>query len=111
MISSNQNKDISLSNNNTKFTELVEVNSNDNTEYINLNNSGITSTSEHTDINDDEDFKKLKEQFNNTLIKDKTLTKEKTIKYRKGNLHTFLYDNKGNPRIVIGPDCKNIYFY
>ena len=111
MISSNQNKDISLSNNNTKFTELVEVNSNDNAEYINLNNSGITSTSEHTDINDDEDFKKLKEQFNNTLIKDKTLTKEKNIKYRKGNLHTFLYDNKGNPRIVIGPDCKNLYFY
>ena len=111
MISSNQKKDISFSNNNTKFTELVEVSSNDNTEYSNLNNSEITPSSEHKDINDDEDFKNLKEQFNNTLIKNKALTKEKTIKYRKGNLHTFLYDNKGNPRIVIGPDCKNISIY
>jgi len=111
MISSNQNKDISLSNNNTKLTELVEVNSNDNTEYTNINNSEISSSFEHTDINDDEDFTNLKEQFNNTLVKDKTLIKEKTIKYRKGNLHTFFYDNKGNPRIVIGPDCKNISIY
>ena len=28
------------------------------------------------------------------------------IKYRTGNLYTFFYDEKGIPKIVIGPDCK-----
>ena len=39
----------------------------------------------------------------NTYIK--ILNESKNIRY------IALYDNKGNPRIVIGPDCKNLYFY
>ena len=33
--------------------------------------------------------------------------KKKPHYWDKGNLHLFLYDKNGVPRIVIGPDCKN----
>ena len=113
---SNQNFDISLTNNNSQETELVEVNSNNSidkkTGYSNLSTSEISSSTDFGEnIDNEEDIKNLKDQFKDSINKDNLIVKKienkKTIKYRKGNLHTFFYNNKGNPRIVIGQDCKN----
>ena len=118
MSSLSQNYDISLTENNeSKETELVEVNSKNSTAkdsgYSHLNNveneTISTEYAENSDNNDD--FTDLKEHFNNSIIINKPLVNEpeKKIKYRKGNLHTFFYDCNGIPKIVIGPDCKFFY--
>ena len=115
MNSKNQSYDISSTNNNAiNETELVEVNPNNLTgkdsgySTLNSNENEIASSTEYTENNDiNEDFKELKEQFNNSKIINNPLMNNesgKKIKYRKGNLHTFLYDENGIPRIVIGPD-------
>jgi len=58
---------------------------------------------------------KSEEDWKN-IIKSKQVLKlresfsdKKITKYRKGKLHTFFYDKNGNPRIVIGPDCKYVF--
>lgn len=117
MTSNNQNYDISLNNNNNnnevQETELVEVNTNNSSDkksgYSFLDNSENTSSTEYVENNDNiDDFTELKKQFNNSKVISNPLVKKSSpkqkIKYRKGNLHTFLYDENGIPRIVIGPD-------
>ncbi len=112
MTSSSQKYDIlSSSNNHLNETELVEVNQSNltgkNSEYSNLNSiEKETEFEENKDIN--EDFKDLKEQFNNSAIINSPLVKKDSgkIKFRKGNLHIYFYDKNGIPLIVIGPDCK-----
>ena len=82
--------------------------------YSNLDNNeneeGIISTEIGENANNRIDLNDLKEQFNNFGIINNPLvvkkTSKKDIKYRKGNLFIFFYDNKGIPKIVIGPDCK-----
>ena len=110
MNSNSQNYDISTSSNNQlNETELVEVNPNNLTGkdsgYSNLN-SNENEVENESDIN--EDFKDLKEQFNNSTIIHNPLVKKDSgkINFRKGNLHICLYDKNGIPKIVIGPDCK-----
>ena len=121
MSSNTQNYDISYKKKSeTNETEMVEVNSNNikgkdsGYSHLNINeneneNENSIST-EYLENNDNEDFNDLKEQFNDSTIINNPLVKQneniKQIKYRKGNLHTFFYNNKGIPRIVIGPDCK-----
>ena len=122
MNSNNQSYDISSINNNAaNETELVEVNPNNLTgkdsgySTLNSNENEIASSTEYTENNDvNEDFKDLKEQFNNSKIINNPLVNNesrKKIKYRKGNLHTFFYGKNGLPKIVIGPDCKYDTFY
>ena len=108
MTSKYQNYDISLSNNDdSNQTELVNVKNNN-------SNSELTSSTEYEENNDNsEDFTELKHQFNNSVVVSNPLVKKKEtkkkIKYRKGNLHTFFYDENGLPRIVIGPDWGTPY--
>ena len=112
MISNSQNYDIlSSSSNQLNETELVEVNPKNltgkNSGYSNLNsNENETEFGENNSIN--EDYKDLKEQFNNSTIINNPLIKKDSgkIKFRKGNLHICFYDENGKPKIVIGPDCK-----
>ena len=123
MSSNNKSLDISLENNKRSHeTELVEVNSDNlnrkDSEYSHLNNSesDATISTEFAENNDNsEDFTELKEQFNNSeKIHNPLVVKkdpEKKIKYRKGRLHTFFYNKKGVPKIVIGPDCKYLIKY
>jgi hypothetical protein len=123
MSSNNKNFDISLENNKGSHeTELVEVNPNNLTgkesgySYLNNNESEGTISTEFAENNDNsEDFTELKEQFNNSVkIKNPLVVKkesQKEIKYRKGRLHTFFYDKRGVPKIVLGPDCKCLLKY
>ena len=115
MTSKYQNYDISLTNNDElNQTELVDVKNN-------KSNSELTSSTEYEENNDNsEDFTELKHQFNNSVVVGNPLVlkkeTKKKIKYRKGNLHTFFYDENGLPRIVIGPDwgyslCMHIFTF
>lgn len=104
--------DNSLNNDDSPQTELVEVNFNifinKNNNYYKINNNEITSSTECEENYDkDEDFNRLKEQFNNSEIIDKNFEhkNQKSLKYRKGNLN-IIYNKKGKPLIVLGPDCK-----
>ena len=119
MASNNQNFDISLENNKiSNETELVEVNNNQlinkDSGYSHLNSNeneeAIISTEYAESTENSADLSELKEQFNNSGIINNPLVVKKIskreIKYRKGNLFTFFYDNNGIPKIVIGPDCK-----
>lgn len=108
--------DISLNNDDSPQTELVEVNLNSvngkKNNYSNLLNDEIKSSIESKENYDnDEDFYKLKEQFNSSEIIDKNLElkNQKSIKYRKGNLY-IIYNKKRKAIIVIGPDCKFLFF-
>jgi len=47
---------------------------------------------------------------NESYCKDIISFVQEEINYRKGNLQTFFYDMNGVPKIVIGPDCKYIYY-
>lgn len=123
MSSINSNFDISLENNKiSNETELVEVNNNNHivnkdSGYSHLNSNENEETiisSKYTENTDNStDFSDLKEQFDNSGIINNPLVVKKIskreIKYRKGNLFIFFYDNKGIPKIVIGPDCKYQY--
>ena len=103
MISNNKSYDISLSKEDFPQTELIN--------YSNINNSEKTSDTEFNENYDnDEDLNNLKEQINTSLTNSKLLIQNyqinKTMKYRRGNLICIYYNKKGNPIIVIGPDCK-----
>ena len=118
MSSNNPNYDISYNNNlESNETEMVEVNQNkligksSGYSHLNNNENETSISTEYIENNDNsEDFNDLKEQFNDSTIINNPLVKQKEnnkqIKYRKGNLYTFFYNNKGIPKIVIGPDCK-----
>ena len=120
MILKEKNYDISLSIEEFPQVELIKVklnNSNDiRNDDSNKNNTEITSSTEFGENYDDEDSNILKEKFSNSLIDDKFLLEKnqdkKVIKYRKGNLY-IIYNKNGEPKIVIGPDCKYfpIYLY
>ena len=113
MISIKKNYDISLKNDDSPKTELIELNLNNSidkkSEYINIV-SEKTSSTEYDENNDnDEDYNTLKEQFDNSVLNDKTLVvkkeNKKQIKYRRGNLNIYFTKN-GYPLIVTGPDSK-----
>ena len=111
MNSNKKNYDVSLTNsNNLSGAELIEIK----TDYLNLNTTQASSTIEFCETNDkDGDFNSQKVHFNNSLIGNNHIASKKehkkVTKYRKGKLHTFFYDKNGNPRIVIGPDCKFVF--
>lgn len=109
-MSNNENYDISLSNNSSllKETELVEVKTNNlkkgQSGYSQLiNESEISTSSELLEIENN------KNDIVNNKINHEIFFQEE-INYRKGNLQTFFYDMNGVPKIVIGPDCKYIYY-
>ena len=113
MISIKKNYDISLKNDDSPKTELIELNLNNSidkkSEYINIA-SEKTSSTEYDDNNDnDEDYNALKEQFDNPVLNDKTFVvkkeNKKQIKYRRGNLNIYFTKN-GYPLIATGPDSK-----
>ena len=113
MISNNQNYEISLNNDDSPKTELIELNlntSNDKKSEYSVINTDITSSTEYNENDDnDEDYNKLKEQSDVSIINNKTLTvkneNKKQIKYRRGNLNIY-YTKNGYPLIVTGPDSK-----
>ena len=111
MNSNKKNDDVTLTNsNNLSEAELIEVK----TDYLNLNTTQASSTIEFCETNDkDGDFNNPKVHFNNSLMDNKQIVSKKEhkkiTKYRKGKLYTFFYDKNGNPRIVIGPDCKHLF--
>ena len=117
MISNENNFDISLSKEDCPQTELITVNLNSSidkqNDYSNINNE-IASSTELGENYDDEDSNRLKEQFNNPIVNDKSILEKnqnkKTIKYRKGNLY-IIYNKNGEPKIVIGPDCKYLFYF
>lgn len=111
------NKNISFSDKNDfKETEMVEVNpknligKDSGYSHLNINENETTISEEYLESDNNDDFSELKKQFNNSTLINNPLVKQeepkKEIKYRKGNLYTFFYNNKGIPKIVIGPDCK-----
>lgn len=109
-MSNKENYDISLSNNSSllKETELVEVKTNNlkkgQSGYSQLiNESEISTSSELLEIENN------KNDMVNNKINHEIFFQEE-INYRKGNLQTFFYDMNGVPKIVIGPDCKYIYY-
>ena len=118
MILKEKNYYISLSIEEFPQVELIKVklnNSNDiRNDDSNKNNTEITSSTEFGENYDDEDSNILKEKFSNSLIDDKFLLEKnqdkKVIKYRKGNLY-IIYNKNGEPKIVIGPDCKYLFYF
>ena len=116
MISNEKNYDISLyfhlSTEDFPQTELITVKLNSSidktNDYSNINNE-ITSSTEFGENYNDEDSYILKEQINNPIVTDKSIVEKNqsksAIKYRKGNLY-IIYNKNGEPKIVIGPDCK-----
>ena len=88
----------------TKETELIDV------KYKKDENFPIKN-----DINKPESsFNKSMEQMNSLIVKEKPLTnKYPNIKpkNRQGNTVQYFFDEKGSPKIVIGPHCKKKYYY
>ena len=72
------------------------------------NNSNIIKETELIEMKNSEGYSQLSK--NEASISTSTsselleINNNNKIKYRKGNLYTFLYDEKGIPKIVIGPD-------
>ena len=91
-----------------KETELIDVSSKKEEKIpfkIIENNINDIKTSLTTNSNN-------YENSNTLIINENPLTKEKIekkINYRKGNLFMFFFDDKAIPKIVIGPNCKNIF--
>ena len=115
MISNEKNYDISLSNEDYPQTELISVKLNNfidkqNNDH-NKNNIELTEFRENCD---DEEESNILEQLTNPRKDAKSLSVQnqdkKTIKYRKGNLY-IIYNKNGNPKIVIGPDCKYLLIF
>ena len=105
-MSKNENYDISLSNNSNlmKETELVELDSN----HLKKGSSGYSQLINENEISTSSELLEIENDNNEDGNINKKLSHEiffqEEINYRKGNLHTFLYDINGNPKIVIGPD-------
>jgi hypothetical protein len=83
----------------SKEVELIEVKSKKD-ENIPMKSDSSTS---------DNSFNDSMEQMNSLIVKEKPVTKKFTsIKYKNRNGNTFQYfiNERGAPKIVIGPHCK-----
>ena len=112
-MSKNENYDISLSNNPslTKETELIEIH----TKNLKKGKgkSGYSQLINESEISTSSELLEKEKEKNDNLYNNITheIFFQEEINYRKGNLFTYLYDNNGVPKIVIGPDCKYIKYF
>lgn len=105
----NENKNRTLTNKlGLKETELIDMNRNDikniNSGYSKIQESEISTSSKLLEINEDNDNNDKDNKISGIITN--SMYYDGEIKYRTGNLYTFFYDEKGIPKIVIGPDCK-----
>ena len=109
-MSKNENYDISLENNSSinKETELVEID----TKNLKKGKAGYSQLINENEISTSSESLEIE---NNNIKKDNNKISheiffQEEINFRKGNLFTYFYDINGIPKIVIGPDCKNIIY-
>ena len=105
----NENKNRTLTNKlGLKETELIDMNRNDikniNSGYSKIQENEISKSSKLLEINEDNDNNDKDNNISGIITN--SMYYDGEIKYRTGNLYTFFYDEKGIPKIVIGPDCK-----
>ena len=105
----NENKNRTLTNKlGLKETELIDMNRNDtkniNSGYSKIQENEISTSSKLLEINEDNDNNDKDNNISGIITN--SMYYDGEIKYRTGNLYTFFYDEKGIPKIVIGPDCK-----
>ena len=105
----NEDKNRTLTNKlGLKETELIDMNRNDikniNSGYSKIQENEISTSSKLLEINEDNDNNDKDNNISGIITN--SMYYDGEIKYRTGNLYTFFYDEKGIPKIVIGPDCK-----
>ena len=105
----NENKNRTLTNKlGLKETELIDMNRKDikniNSGYSKIQENEISTSSKLLEINEDNDNNDKDNNISGIITN--SMYYDGEIKYRTGNLYTFFYDEKGIPKIVIGPDCK-----
>lgn len=105
----NENKNRTLTNKlGLKETELIDMNRNDikniKSGYSKIQENEISTSSKLLEINEDNDNNDKDNNISGIITN--SMYYDGEIKYRTGNLYTFFYDEKGIPKIVIGPDCK-----